>query len=190
MAPKLSKHRVAANEDGHSLVSLNAPCCDRHWGTDFEDSESSYLFRKMDVFEHPDTTEQPDQMDTPTVKRPSNAKLVLQNTACSRSGLLVLHEQAACAWCFRSHEWHFKKRITTITTTTITTTTTKTYLNFRPGQARLVLVLTLFLFCQGFGAAEHYIGARFWLESTWCSLCLVGAMTKRTRTSTDVSQPS
>ena len=49
MAPKLSKHRVAANEDGHSLVSLNAPCCDRHWGTDFEDSESSYLFRKMDV---------------------------------------------------------------------------------------------------------------------------------------------
>ena len=74
--------------------------------------------------------------------------LVLQNTACSRSGLLVLHEQAACAWCFRSHEWHFKKRITTITTTTITTTTTKTYLNFRPGQARLVLVLTLFLFCH------------------------------------------
>ena len=146
MAPKLSKHRVAANEDGHSLVSLNAPCCDRHWGTDFEDSESSYLFRKMDVFEHPDTTEQPDQMDTPTVKRPSNAKLVLQNTACSRSGLLVLHEQAACAWCFRVHEWHFnacpreapgfdllkkcpiirkRKKVTTTTTTTITITTIK-----------------------------------------------------------------
>ena len=77
------------------------------------------MFRKMDVFEHPDTTEQPDQVDTQqilkslrlrsrqTVKRPSNAKLVLQNTACSRSGLLVLHEQAACAWCFRTHEWHF-----------------------------------------------------------------------------------